>query len=285
MVAHTALLTDEKPFERRHSADLKSYYGLVDYGTFVDNLAKIINAAIERPAEDDDAKRIIGHLSDWSDGICQGEKELLLEAVNKRSSLALDLIHWICQVTEALVIASIAPAASDHDRDELIRNAKYLIFVLSWLPDDKESVAFVEGCQIIDQLFELALKMQVKDEPEIAEATRDILLRWSLKAGKHQTGWGSLERAITALCVLAAWKDGSGWLTWLKGAFADRVTGTVIEGNVRKLTAKGLRENANYPNNNRHVHGVVGYHMSRVDRGRFAEGMNAVADLLYHEVP
>ncbi|WP_321337403.1 hypothetical protein [Breoghania sp.] len=283
MIAHAVLLTDDRPFASQHSAHLKPYYALTDYGTFADNLTKLINAVVERPAGDNDAERIISHLSDWSDGTYRGEKKLLLDAVNKHSFLALDLINWICHVTEVLVVASTAPASSDHDRDELIRNATWLISVLDWLPDDKESVTFVENFQVVDQLFKLTLKMHVWDQQEIAEATRDILLRWSFKAGKHQTGWGSLERATTALCVLAAWKDGSGWVNWLKREFADRLTGTVFEEKIRKRTAQELRKNAKYPSHHRHVHDVVGYHMGRVDLGRFAEGMNAVADLLDQE--
>lgn len=284
-IAHSVLITDDKIFATQHSVHLKPYYALTDFGTFSDNLANIINYVVERPAVDDGAKRIISHLSDWSDGLYEGEKKLLLDAVKRQSFLALDLIHWIFRVTELLTVASTAPAASDHDRDELVRNAKWLISVLDWLPDDKESVAFVENFQVVDQLFKLALKMHVREQQEIAEAVRDILLHWSLKAGKHQTGWGSLELAIIALCVLAAWKDGSGWVTWLKDEFAERLTRTVIEEEIRKGTAQELRENARYPSYDGHVYGVVGYHMTRVDHGRFAEAMNAVADLLDQEGP
>ena len=283
MIARAVLLTDDVPLVNQHRANLKPYYALTDYGTFADNLTNLINAVVERPAGDNDAERIIGHLSDWSDGIYKGEKELLLDAVNKHSFLTLDLINWICQITEVLVVASTAPASSDHDRDELIRNATWLICVLDWFPEDEESVTFVENFHVVDQLFKLALKMHVRDQQEIAEATRDVLLHWSFKAGKHQTGWGSLERATTALCVLAAWKDGSGWVNWLKSEFADRLTETVIEEDIRKRTAQELRENAKFPTHHRHVHGVVGYHMSRVDHGRLTEGMNAVADLLDQE--
>ncbi|OOY26532.1 hypothetical protein BMI90_16990 [Thioclava sp. L04-15] len=280
MIAHAVLLTDDTPLANQHSAHLKPYYALTDYETFADNLTKLINAVIERPAGDDDAKRIIGHLSDWSDGIYDGEKELLLDAVNKRSFLAFALIHWVSHVTEVLVVAAKAPAASDHNRDQLIRNASWLIFVLDWLPDDKESVAFVENLELIEQLFELALKMHIRDQAEIAEAARSILLRWSLKAGKHQTGRGSLKRALTALCVLAAWKDGSGWMAWLKSEFSSSLAKVQIEDKVRKRTAHELRKKAQYPSRDGDILGVVGYHMSRVDHGRLAEGLNAVADLL-----
>ncbi len=57
----------------------------------------------------------------------------------------------------------------------------------------------------------------------------------------------------------------------------------MIEEKIRKRTAQELRENAKYPSHHRHVHDAVGYHMSRVDHGRLAEGMNAVADLLDQE--
>ncbi|OAN77242.1 hypothetical protein A8B81_15745 [Sulfitobacter pontiacus] len=279
-VAHAVLLTADTPFASLHSAHLKPYYALTDYGTFADKLTKLINAVIERPATDDDAKRIIGHLSDWSDGIYEAEKQLLLAAVKKQSFLALDLINWICHITEVLVDASTAPAASDHSRTELKRNATWLISVLDWLPDEKETVAFVENFRFIEQLFDIALRMHVREEDEIAEAARDILLRWSLKAGKHPTGWGSLERASVALCVLAAWKEGSGWVTWLKGEFTTRLAGTLIDKEIRKRAADELREIAQSPSDDRRALGSVSYHMTRVDHGRFAEGMNAVADLL-----
>lgn len=282
-VAHAVLLTADTPFASRHSAHLKPYYALTDYGTFADKLMKLISAVIERPVKDDDAKRIIGHLSDWSDGIYKGEKKLLLAAVNKQSFLASDLIRWICYITEVLVVASTARAASDHERTELIRNAKWLIFVLDWLPDDKETVAFVENFQFIEQLFDVALKMHVREEDEIAEAARDILLRWSLKAGKHQTGQGSLERALAALCILAAWKEGSGWVTWLKDEFTTRLAGTLIDEQIRKRAADELREIAENPSGDSPALGSVGYHTNRVDHGRLAEGMNAVADLLDSE--
>ncbi|MCY0095455.1 hypothetical protein [Hoeflea ulvae] len=279
-IAHAVLLTADKPLASQHSAHLKPYYALTDYGTFGDGLRKLINAVIERPAVDDDAKRILDHLSAWSDGIHEGEKQLLLAAVNKQSFLALDLINWICHITKVLVVASTAPAASDHDRTELIRNAKRLIYVLDWLPDEKEVVAFVENFQFIEQLFEVTLEMHGKGEDEIAEAARYVLFRWSLKAGKYQTGWGSLARALTALCVLAVWKEGSGWVTWLKNEFTIRLPGRSIDEEIRKRAADDLREIAKNPSNDRYGLGSVGYHMSRVDRGRFAECMNAVADLL-----
>ena len=137
LIAQAVLTTADTAVASSHSAHLKPYYALTDYGTFADNLTKLVNAVIELPAEDDDAKRIIGHLADWSDGIFRGEKKLLLDAVDKRSFLVFDLINWICHVTEVLAAASAAPAASGHDRDELIRNARWLIFVLDWLPNDE----------------------------------------------------------------------------------------------------------------------------------------------------
>jgi hypothetical protein len=279
-VAHAVLLTADTPLTSQHSAHLKPYYSLSDHGTFGDELMKLINAVIDRPAGDHDAKRIIGHLSDWSCGINQGEKHLLVLAVNNHSFLALDQINWICHITELLAAASTAPVASDRVRTRLIQNARNLISSLDFIPDNRESVVFVENLQFVDQIFSIALKMHVREEDDIAEAARDILLRWSLKAGKHKTDRGSLERALTALCVLAAWKEGSGWVTWLKAKFTVRLAGTPIEEKIRKRAADELREIAENPLGDRHALGSVSYHMNRVDRGRFAEGMNAVADLL-----
>ena len=280
MVAHAVLATADTPIGSRHSAHLKPYYALTDYGTFGDNLRNLVNAVVERAAGDDDAKRIIGHLADWSDDIYEGEKKLLLDAVDKRSFLALDLINWICHVTEVLVAASAAPAASAHDRDELVRNATWLISVLDFLPDDEESVTFVESFQFIEHLFEVALKMHIKGEDEIAEAARDMLLRWAFKAGKHQTGWESLERAMTALSILVAWKEGSGWAAWLTGEFGNRLAGAQIDGEIRERAARELREICQNPAQGGHALAEIDYHLARVDHDRLSESMNAVADLL-----
>ncbi len=278
-VGHAVLFTTDTPVATQHSAYLKHYYALTDHGTFADKLTELINAVIGRPAKDDDAKRIIGHISTWSDGIYEGEKQLLLAAVNKRSWLAYDLITWICHIAKALVAASAAPATSDHYSTELKRNAKWLIFVLDWIPDEKETVAFVENLQFVEQIFEFALTMHVRGEDDIAQAAGDVLLRWSLKAGKYQTGWGSLVRALVALCVLAAWKEGSGCVAWLKGEFTSRLAGTLIDEDIRKRAANELREIAKSPLDYR-AFGSIGYHMKRVDHGRLSEGMNTFADLL-----
>ena len=144
----------------------------------------------------------------------------------------------------------------------------------------RESVAFVENFQLTERLFEVALKMHIKGEDEIAEAARDILLGWALKAGKHQTGWGSLERAMTALSVLAAWSEGSGWAPWLTGEFGNRLAGAEIDGEIRERAARELREICQNPAQGGHALAEIDYYLARVDRDRLSAAMNAVADLL-----
>lgn len=283
-VAQAVMLTRDTSPSNQHSAHLKPYYSTADYGTFTDNLTKLVNAVMERSAKDDVAERIISHLSDWSEGIYAGEKQLLIAAVKTQSSLAQNLISWIFCVTELLVSAARAPAASDHDCAELTKNAIWLVSVLDWIPGDKETVAFVDGLQLIEQLFDFALKMHIREEDEIAEATRSILLRWSLKAGQHQTGWGSLESALTALCVLAVWKEDSGWEAWLKAEFANCFNKALIDQEIRMRAALELRKIAQNPSSYRHGFHSVGYHAMRVDYNRLAESMTAIADLLDPQV-
>jgi hypothetical protein len=55
---------------------------------------------------------------------------------------------------------SEAPATDDHTKGELQRHAHWLISVLSWIPDDKDTISFVENLGLTELLFEVALDAQ-----------------------------------------------------------------------------------------------------------------------------
>jgi hypothetical protein len=107
------------------------------FDTFTDNMTKLVNAVTALPAEDEDAKRILHRMEEWSDGMFDGEKKLLLAAVQKRSMFTLDVIAWVSHVTTLLGAASLAPAASEHVKDELEKSATWLVSVLDWTPEDE----------------------------------------------------------------------------------------------------------------------------------------------------
>lgn len=116
------------------------------------------------------------------------EKELLLHAIEKQSQFTFDVIHWITKLTSMLLAVSNAPACPIHIQDKLRKNALWLISVLSYVPDDKETVQFVENFRMTEILFEAAMDAHNRDCEEISNSIRDLLLSWTLKAGRFQTG-------------------------------------------------------------------------------------------------
>ncbi len=166
-------------------------------------LTALANAIIEAPPDNTDAKSVIRNIERWADGLYQTEKELLLEAVKAKSHFAFDMIHWITGVTEILLAVSNALACDHHSREELRKHARWLIATLTWIPDDKDSVTFVENFQMTETLLESAVDARNRGCDEIAKEIGDVLLSWTFKGGKYQTGWGILERGLCGLAAFA----------------------------------------------------------------------------------
>ena len=202
LIAKIYLEIPDTPLSSIHSSALASYYSGANAESLQNWLRLLVNALLEAPPDDESAKRVISHIEQWADEIYQSEKNLLLLAIKKRSSLTFDIIHSIAHVTNLLLAVSNASACDKHKRDELRKSALWLISVLSWIPDDQEVVTFVESKGMTEILFEAALNAYHRDCTDIALKIRDILLSWAFKGGKYQTGWGILERACYGLACL-----------------------------------------------------------------------------------
>jgi len=201
------LTVPDSPLMSGHSAYLAPYYSLTNAETLAGWLTNLTNELLRAKPEDKRAIAVIHNIEQWSEELYQTEKELLLLAVKERSQFAFDMIHWISHVTKLLVAISKAPACDDHTKEELIKHASWLISVLSWIPDDKETGSFVENFQMTEVLFEAALDARASGCDEVFDTARDLLTRWAFKAGRHHVGWGILERSIYGLATLALSKS------------------------------------------------------------------------------
>ena len=150
-----------------------------------------------------DAQAFIHNLEKWADGLYQTEKELLLAAIEAKSQFTVDMIHRISGITEMLLAVSNAPACDNSTQQKIRRHALWLISTLDWIPDDQETVTFVESFEITETLFKVAMEARDRGCDEIANKTGKILLSWTFKGGKFQTGWGVLERGLCACAVFA----------------------------------------------------------------------------------
>lgn len=243
LVAETTVrLLPDSPLSREHSFALGPYFSSLHGAILNQFLAELANQVAEADKDNASAKNAAIGLRNWADGLYRPFKELLLNSAKANSALTFDLLMWMAHVTEVLGVVAQSPAGAVA-RNDLEKSAVWLTATFSWLPDDKERCAFVENSRPNEILFEVAFKAHVRSSHEVAEMAVKNLVGWAFKSGKHQTGWGALDAALTAAGVLCA--AGVISLAELLKLVNDQRNKTVIDEDDRRRAAKRIRETAN----------------------------------------
>ena len=206
----------DTPLSSTHSFYLGPYFSSTSLTSLRPKLTILVNALLGAEPADEGAQMIANNFEEWADEQYRGTKELLLLAIEKRSQFVFDLIHWITGVSEILITVAQAPATGEHSRDELRKHASWLFNSLSWIPRDRETASWIEHFSFLESLFEFAIKCVQRDFQQGFDDAWELLLGWGFEAGREHTGWGTLQRALTALIALAVWR-GEGQEDLLKG--------------------------------------------------------------------
>lgn len=263
----------EGQFSRDHSHMLGGYYSSTTLGSLQVKLVDVVNGLLTFDAADEDGMRVIGNLIEWSDQIFDHEKKVLLESLTFRTSFSFDSIHWITGVSELLMVAANSACCSDHNKQSLIRNSQWLINVLGWVPDDLEIIQFLEAYNFTETIFESALKARSRGCNEIFDDCKKMLIGWTLKAGKYQNGWATLERGLQGIVALNM-LDGVDNTQVIKKVEVAINTGA-FEMELRLRTAKNLRD-TNFNNSSSIIEQVLGGQ----DRILTMDRLNELADVL-----
>jgi hypothetical protein len=282
LIAEMYLKVPDSPLTSIHSTSLAPYYSGTRNDTLMSWLAELTNALSKAESNDEAAQRVIGHITEWADGLYQTEKELLLLAIEKKSQLTVDLIHWIVHITKLLLAVSCADVCDDHHRDKLRRSAHWLIYVLSWIPDNEETIKYIETYRIADKIFESTVDAHKRGCDMEALVIRDLLLSWTCKVGKYQTGWASLEIACCGLACLNLILELSD-----EKLFTDIDTYLSKEDapsfDIRSRTASDLHKEADKYRSG-YGHGDIDMAMARVDQSRLRVLLHGIADHLCPEI-
>jgi|GEM_PF-618649 len=244
-VAKLFLNVPDGPLSNIHSTYLAPYYSCSSTQSLQVWLTDLVNVLVEAKEDNEQAQVIIRNIEKWAGGLYQPEKELFLLAIEKKSHFTFDIIHWIAHITKLLLVVSNAPACDDYTRNKLRKHALWLVSVLSWVPDDQETVAFVETFQMTETLFEVAMDAYQRNCIEISKQVHDLLLSWAFKAGKYQIGWAILERSMYGLATLVLAKNDDKECERLKGAILDRLEKEGAPNQeIRDRTARDIRQRA-----------------------------------------
>lgn len=284
LIAKLFLMLPDTPLSSTHSTFLGPYYSATSTEALSAQLVQLVNAAASAEAGDRNARDVICNLDEWADGLYRTEKELLLQAIKQRSQFTFDMIHWISQVTTVLLAASNAKVCDKHTQENLIRHALWLISVLSFIPDDIDTVKFVEAFRVTETLFEAAVDAHNRDCLDVSENIVMLLTSWMFRAGQHHSGWGILEHSIYSLAVLALlWEANSG-IAKLKTEISNRlVAGGLPDREVRDQAARDIRGRAASLWREGHWGSSIEHGIARADHEKLKPLLNELADLISPE--
>jgi hypothetical protein len=223
LIAKVFLTVPDTPLTSTHSAFLGPYYSVTSQQAFLARLVALANALAGAKPDDEAAQQVIHNIEEWADGVYAREKEILLAAIERRSQFTFDMIHWITRVTGVLIFLSKISACDARTQEELQKHALWLVSVLSFIPEDLETVQFVENFQLTERLFETALDAHRRECPEMASHITDLLVTWMFKGGQARSGWAILEESIYGLAVLALLAEADGAIPKLKADLAKRL--------------------------------------------------------------
>lgn len=240
------LETPDTPLGSIHCNTLGPYFSSTSVSSLRARLTSLVNQLLEAPADNARAGEIIRNIETWADQTYAQQKELLLLAVQKRSSFTFDAVSWAVGVSELLNALSNAPSCPQHLKKDLRKHAVWLVSTLSWLPDDKDSVNFAENYSLTESLFEAASDGYQRDCLEFYESCKGLLIAWAKKGGRHETGWGILETSVEALVALAIREGTPEAMTTLKTRLSEMLASQgAPPAEVRARAATNLARGAN----------------------------------------
>jgi hypothetical protein len=275
------LALPDTPLSLLHSTYLGPYYSGTSNQSLLIRLTELANALLEAKADNKAAQTVVRNIVQWAENLHQTEMELLLTAIKNRSSFTSDMTHWIASVTEILLVVSNSDACPNGAQETLQRSAIRLISILSLIPDDKETVTFVENYGLTEILFEAAIDAHSRGGIDISIPIRNLLLDWGFKAGRYHTGWSILERSLSGLAAFVLATDIREHVAWLNVAVSRELTKpNAPDSEIRERTAREMRQRAQDLPHVGHWSSGIDNAVNSADPNRLRPLLESVAGLL-----
>jgi len=268
-IANHSLNLPEAPFSNVHGATVAAFYSTTSSNALSARLVEAANKVLVQDASSVEARNFIRNLTAWSKDLHISTKAVLLKAISVKSQSTFELLHFIERVSDVLLTCSTASACDEFVRQRLEENAIGLLEILSWIPSEKETVAFVEGSQVTEMIFRISARSLVLDRRDFAQAGFSRLLKWAFNAGRHESGWGILDKAICGLIVLALLLYPAEGATNLEILVKKRLgSENSPSPELRRRVARELKERAVEAGPIGHWSSDIFSEMSKIDRGR-----------------
>ena len=263
-----------------HARCLGPYYSPASSESLRTRMAMLAHALCAKERDHKHARTIIQNIGQWADGLFIDARELLLAAILERSSFTFDMIKWVTDVTEILLVVAGAPACDVHSRKDLQKHAQWLIATLDWVPHDEEAVKFVASFQLADTLLESAAKARELGFDEVAQEIGRYLLSWTFKGGRYETGWGVLERGLCGVAAFAV-VSGAAQVDALKRDIESHLQGDRAPApEILRDSARRIRRRATRLHEEGHWSSAIDSAVAQCDHGLLAPLLKEIAENL-----
>lgn len=247
---------------------LAAYYSATSSATLVGQFSNIVNALAEQPEDDAVSIRILNNIRIWSELLRSSQREVFQAALEAKSSFCIEFVMWVTSIVEAFLAASNAPACQEQVRDSIRENAFGLLNVFSMIPDDLDTIRFIENSQVTEGIFSAAFDAWQRGCNDFSMRAQDLFARWVFMAGKHNNGWAVLEHGLQGLCVLAVMQDSPEAVNNML-AKVDEYSAVVAQEK-KDGVARELRREAQQLGRPEYVHSEIGsrLHQLEPEQGR-----------------
>lgn len=141
-------------------------------------------------------------------------------------------------------------------------------------------MTFIENLSLRSEIFECALRAERDEWPDGYDVAWKLLLKWAVEGGRHQTGWGTLERWLTGLCALAS-RGEVNRAEQLKAELTARLSAADTPGqDMRDRAAVSMRDKAENLRTREFEHDLVERILPSNDREKTRNLLQEIADIL-----
>lgn len=203
LTAKVVLSQPNPPLSSVHRTSLGPFFSSTSQSSLGNQLKGLADALLTASADDARASNCIGSLQEWAERSRPMAKQVVILALEKRSPFAFDILHWIGEIVAVLLMASRAPASKAHYERELEDEADRWASLLSWIPDDRESLDCAATWSVATVMFNVAGAARACGSEKVYTTAQRTLLRWAMRSARREDAWHDVGEAMLALVAIA----------------------------------------------------------------------------------
>ncbi|MFG0712796.1 hypothetical protein ACF8O9_08055 [Stenotrophomonas geniculata] len=260
-----------------HRAHLGGYFSVSNSESLLPRIEQMME--LEEADVGSFALPSVTRLLEWVDAARHPTKDLMLVALEMKSSLCFDLLSWPIELTVLLLRLS-GRAQTPGVEAALLDMANSTLAVLTWLPEAEDSVFTAEAHGHLERLTRVAAVAGRAGAHKVHSSAIEQMWDWGFKLTKTKVGWDGLRRVLAGLVALELTFGGSDM-----SALEIRINGEItkrggIPFDAKRLIANGLAKVAKELRGRRYVSAVYESLLKDAEESEAEAALNQIANSL-----